>query len=269
MAVTTPNIGLKKWSIYDLVKLDDFNGNSDILDEKIGAVPEGDNLVDMVGGIIDDESGEGDTDKTWSADKLLTDIHNVPAGGTSSQVLAKASDDDYDLMWVDQTGGGGGGDTNYNNLSNKPKINDVTLQGSKTADELGLLQKGAQTLTAAEKTQVRTNIGAADAAALSTIQTKLTNLFQYKTYEYDVPTVAVNATLNITANNFGFSTPSGYKPFAILRFFTGSVNLAASLINGNAVGTATAMGIRNIASGAQSNKTASIGILYIKTGMGI
>lgn len=269
MAVTTPNIGLKKWSIYDLVKLDDFNGNTDILDEKIGAVPEGDNLVDMVTGLIDDESGEGDTDKTWSADKLLTDIHNVPAGGTSSQVLAKASDDDYDLMWVDQTGGGGGGDTNYNNLSNKPKINDVTLQGSKTADEFGLLEKGAQTLTAAEKTQVRTNIGAADAAALSTIQTKLTNLFQYKFYEYSVPTVNVNSTLQIKASDFGVSTPSGYKPFAILRYSSGSVNLAVAQVIGSATGTSNMMGIRNIASSAQSNKTASIGILYIKTGMGI
>ena len=269
MAVTTPNIGLKKWSIYDLVKLDDFNGNTDILDEKIGAVPEGENLVGMVEGIIDDEAGEGDTEKTWSADKLLTDMHNVPAGGTSSQVLAKASDDDYDLMWVDQTGGGGGADTNYNNLSNKPKINDITIQGSKTADELGLLEKGAQTLTAAEKTQVRTNIGAADAAALSTIQTKLTNLFQYKFYEYSVPTVDVNKTLAIKANDFGFSTPSGYKPFAVIRFSSGSVNLAASAVNGLATGTATAMSIRNIASSAQSNKTASVGIMYIKTGMGI
>lgn len=269
MAVTTPNIGLKKWSIYDLVKLDDFNGNSDILDEKIGEVPEGENLVDMVTGLIDDESGEGDTDKTWSADKLLTDIHNVPAGGTSSQVLAKASDDDYDLMWVDQTGGGGGGDTNYNNLSNKPKINDVTLQGSKTADELGLLQKGAQTLTAAEKTQVRTNLGAADAAALSTVQTKLTNLFQYKYYSYELPTINTNSTLAIKASDFGFSTPSGYKPFAVIRFSSGSVNLSAGIVNGMATGTATAMSVRNIASSAQSGKTASIGVMYVKTGMGI
>ena len=269
MAVTTPNIGLKKWSIYDLVKLDDFNGNTDILDEKIGAVPEGENLVVMVGDIIDDEAGEGDTEKTWSADKLLNDMHNVPAGGTSSQVLAKASDDDYDLMWVNQTGGGGGADTNYNNLSNKPKLNNVTITGSQTPDDFGLLGKAAQSLTTAEKTQVRTNIGAAEASALSAIQTKLTNLFQYKVYEYEVPTVNVNSTLNITANNFGFATPSGYKVMALVRFFTGSVNLAACMVNPNAVGTATAMGIRNISGSAQSGKTAAIGILYVKTGMGI
>lgn len=35
-------------------------------------------------------------------------------------------------------GGGGGGTTNYNALSNKPQINDVTLQDNKTSKELGL-----------------------------------------------------------------------------------------------------------------------------------
>jgi hypothetical protein len=34
--------------------------------------------------------------------------HSVPAGGTSGQVLAKASGDDYEVEWVNQTGGSGG-----------------------------------------------------------------------------------------------------------------------------------------------------------------
>lgn len=41
----------------------------------------------------------------------LTDkpaIHNVPSGGSSGQVLSKASGTDYDLAWVNQGGGGGG-----------------------------------------------------------------------------------------------------------------------------------------------------------------
>ena len=37
-----------------------------------------------------------------------TAIHNVPSGGNSGQVLAKASGNDYDLTWVNQSGGGGG-----------------------------------------------------------------------------------------------------------------------------------------------------------------
>lgn len=32
----------------------------------------------------------------------------VPVGGTTGQVLAKASNNNYDMVWVDQTGGGGG-----------------------------------------------------------------------------------------------------------------------------------------------------------------
>lgn len=36
----------------------------------------------------------------------------IPAGGTTGQVLAKASGDDYDTEWVAQSGGGGGGEAN-------------------------------------------------------------------------------------------------------------------------------------------------------------
>lgn len=39
----------------------------------------------------------------------LPAIHNVPAGGTTGQVLAKNSSTDYDITWVDAGGGGSGG----------------------------------------------------------------------------------------------------------------------------------------------------------------
>ena len=39
-------------------------------------------------------------------------------------------------------GGGGGGTDNYNDLSNRPKINSVTLEGNKTAANLGLVDLG-------------------------------------------------------------------------------------------------------------------------------
>lgn len=39
--------------------------------------------------------------------------------------------------YIDEHGGGGGGTTNYNSLSNLPKINSVELIGNKTATELG------------------------------------------------------------------------------------------------------------------------------------
>lgn len=42
---------------------------------------------------------------------------------------------EYDLP---SGGGGGGGTTNYNDLSNKPKINNVELNGNKTLSDLGI-----------------------------------------------------------------------------------------------------------------------------------
>ncbi len=66
--------------------------------------------------IIDDTAGEGDTDKTWSADKIdeefgsvknaIQQMHAVPSGGSSGQVLGKASGTDYDLEWKTVPGGG-------------------------------------------------------------------------------------------------------------------------------------------------------------------
>ena len=46
-------------------------------------------------------------------------------------------------------GGGGGGTDNYNDLSNKPKINDITMEGNKTAAQLNLVDlKGIQAYSA-------------------------------------------------------------------------------------------------------------------------
>ena len=39
--------------------------------------------------------------------------HSIPAGGTDGQVLAKASDTDYDVEWVSGGGGGGGANLGY------------------------------------------------------------------------------------------------------------------------------------------------------------
>ena len=42
---------------------------------------------------------------------------------------------------IEAGGGGGGGTTNYNGLTNKPKINGVELKGDKTADDLNLISQ--------------------------------------------------------------------------------------------------------------------------------
>ena len=70
------------------------------------------------------------------ADALLEELEDaIPEGGTTGQVLAKKSNDDFDTEWVDQTGGGGTGD--YTDLTNKPQIGGVTLTGNKTLHDLG------------------------------------------------------------------------------------------------------------------------------------
>lgn len=43
-----------------------------------------------------------------------------------------------ELKEVIEAGGGGGGTTNYNLLENLPQINDVTLKGNKSFDDLGM-----------------------------------------------------------------------------------------------------------------------------------
>lgn len=58
--------------------------------------------------------------------------------------------------------GGGGGTTNYNNLSNKPQINGVTLQGNKTTQELNITASGAEVYDDYEDAVTAINAWAAD-----------------------------------------------------------------------------------------------------------
>lgn len=46
-----------------------------------------------------------------------------------------------EIIDMEAEDGGGLATTNYNDLSNKPKINDVILENNKTSNELGLQEK--------------------------------------------------------------------------------------------------------------------------------
>ena len=59
--------------------------------------------------------------------------NNVPLGGTTGQILAKKSDSDYILEWIDN---------NYSLSKNKPQINNIELTGNKTLEELNIQVKG-------------------------------------------------------------------------------------------------------------------------------
>lgn len=102
--------------------------------------------------------------------------YGVPAGGEAGQVLGKLSDSDFDTGWVDQTGGGGSGGTdNYNDLRNRPSINNVLLVGNKSAADLnitavalGAYVKPAAGIPASDlAAAVRTSLGKADTALQS------------------------------------------------------------------------------------------------------
>lgn len=63
-------------------------------------------------------------------------------GAEAGKVLtAKTVEDGHVTEWEFTEGGGGGGGTgDYTDLTNKPKINNVTLSGNKTAADLGLVK---------------------------------------------------------------------------------------------------------------------------------
>lgn len=89
--------------------------------------------------------------------------HNNPQSRAEEILIATIDGTEYDklpqsrleellleLKEVIEEGGGGGGTTNYNNLSNLPKINDVIVKGEMTGADLGLVDQSA-TLTSEQK----------------------------------------------------------------------------------------------------------------------
>lgn len=61
--------------------------------------------------------------------------YNLFKGGRAGQVLKKKSDEDFDWEWEDEEGGSG----DYPDLTNKPRINDIELNGNKSLNDLGIL----------------------------------------------------------------------------------------------------------------------------------
>lgn len=71
-------------------------------------------------------------------------------------------------------GGGTGGTTNYENLSNKPKLNGVTLEGNKTLDQVGVLAKNQGSSNSGKYLSVGSdgNVAPADAPSVNPEQIK-------------------------------------------------------------------------------------------------
>ena len=88
---------------------------------------------------------EGDELKTkWNtAAAFGTVLITVPDGEDIAEEYPDVINQIFDRLDALESGGGGGtgGTTNYENLSNKPQLNGVTLEGNKTLDQVGVLAK--------------------------------------------------------------------------------------------------------------------------------
>ena len=95
------------------------------------------------GAIIPGDTPE-DPDKNRWGTTINTDC-TVLTGLKCTQQVAESNPDALAQIWaaIDElkAGGGTGGTTNYENLSNKPRLNGVTLEGNKTLDQVGVLAK--------------------------------------------------------------------------------------------------------------------------------
>lgn len=97
---------------------------------------------------------------------------------------------------------------------------------------------------------------------LTTAEGKLNKLVLWKNYTRAY-TVAANASLNITASQFGFSVPSGYATLGAIVFSTGNANVYPQGVYCNASGSSAAMIVKNTSS-ASVSATATLRIAYIR-----
>ena len=88
--------------------------------------------------------------------------------------------------------------------------------------------------------------------------------YQVKNYNVQY-TVNAGAYKDITANDFGASTPSGYTPVAVSLFNPGNDKCWTAAIRADATGTTPMMTVHNPTSGNLTNH-AYISILYLQTG---
>ena len=103
------------------------------------------NIQFAFGAIIPGDDAEDPDKNRWNT-TINTDCTCL-VGLKCTQQVAESNPDALVQIWaaIDELkaggGGGTGGTTNYENLSNKPQLNGVTLEGNKTLDQVGVLAK--------------------------------------------------------------------------------------------------------------------------------
>lgn len=119
----------------------------------------------------------------------------VPTGGSSGQVLAKASATDYDTEWVAQTGGGGGGAVD--------SVNSQTGTVVLDADDVSDVSTTNKYVTAAEKTKL---------SNLSGTNTGDQDLSGYVPTSRTVNSQALSSNITLTQDNV--ADGSTYKQYS-------------------------------------------------------
>lgn len=95
------------------------------------------------------------------------------------------------------------------------------------------------------------------------LNSNLDSLIKFKDYTYTY-SLAQGGALNITGQNFGLATPSGYSVLGIVYFNSGSSFAVPTYVAHNA-GVATAVAVRNIGS-TSLNPTFRVRFAYIRSG---
>lgn len=132
----------------DAYKINDMQADGDditfswLLEEKV-TLYQGSIQISFCGIIPGDE--QDDPDKNRWGTTINTDC-TVLTGLKCTQQVAESNPDALAQIWaaIDElkAGGGGGGTSDYERLSNHPQINGIALVGNKTSDDLNLQPKG-------------------------------------------------------------------------------------------------------------------------------
>ena len=123
------------------------------------------------------KSEGGELKTKWNtAPAIGTVLLTVPDGEDIAEEYPDVITQIFDRLNALESGGGGGtgGTTNYENLSNKPQLNGVTLEGNKTLDQVGVLAKNQGSSNSGKYLSVGSdgNVAPADAPSVNPEQIK-------------------------------------------------------------------------------------------------
>ena len=168
-------------------------------------------------------------------------------------------DDTENGIRINSTGGGSGGTSNYNDLSNKPKINNVELSGNKSLNDLGIQPKGNYLISETDPT--------VPSYVKNITQANITN-WNNKADISDIPDVSNFITRNVNnLVNYTLKTNTGSLIDLEINQTTYVVTLSLKDQDGNVISTDTIdLPLENVVvSGRYDNTTKKV-ILTLENG---